>query len=117
MALACLEEAENNLGSETAGAEFSLFVNETFEVIKVESCSKHGVSKPHQLKLDKEFSYGKWDDLGGNGVSFRQGNKPVHVSNWFRSILGGVVIVIPSLEEDGWRVNIIVTIPIPSTKF
>ncbi|XVF51833.1 hypothetical protein PTKIN_Ptkin04bG0216000 [Pterospermum kingtungense] len=111
VALACLEEAENNLGSET-GAEFSLFVNESFEAIKVENCSKDGVLKP-KVELNKELlSYGKWDDLGGNEVSFRQGYKPVHVSYWFRSILGGFVIVTPSLDqEDSIRVNIIVTIP------
>ncbi|XVF10904.1 hypothetical protein REPUB_Repub07fG0223500 [Reevesia pubescens] len=112
-ALACLEEAENELGSEM-GAEFSLFVNESFEAIKVESCLKNGVLKP-QLSLNKEFTYAKWDDLGANEVSFREGNKPAHVSYWFRSILGGVVIVIPSLEEDAYKANIIVTIP--SEKF
>ncbi|XWS49156.1 hypothetical protein CRYUN_Cryun13aG0139500 [Craigia yunnanensis] len=109
VALACLEEAENNLGSEMS-VEFSLFVNESFEAIKVESCSKHGILKP-QLNINKEFTYAKWDDLGANEVTFREGNKPVHVSYWFRSILGGIVIVIPSLEKDAYRVNIIVTIP------
>ncbi|XP_007039716.2 PREDICTED: uncharacterized protein LOC18606187 [Theobroma cacao] len=108
-ALACLEEAEHNLGSEM-GAEFSLFVNESFEAIKVESCSKHGTPKP-QLNLNKDFTYAKWDDFGANEVTFRQGNKPAHVSYWFTSILGGVVVVIPSLQEDANRVNIFVTIP------
>ncbi|XVF13460.1 hypothetical protein REPUB_Repub08aG0209600 [Reevesia pubescens] len=109
VALACLEEAENKLGSEI-GAVFSLFVNESFKAIKVESCSKNGMLKP-QLKLNKDFTYAKWDDLGANEVSFREGTKPAHVSYWLRSTLGEVVIVIPSLEEDSYRVNIIVTIP------
>ncbi|XVE57581.1 hypothetical protein DITRI_Ditri04bG0101500 [Diplodiscus trichospermus] len=109
VALACLEEAENNLGTEI-GAEFSLFVNESFEAIKIESCSKHGMLKP-QLKLDKELTYAKWDDLGANEVTFRDGNKPLHVSYWLRSILSGVIFVIPSLEEETYRLNIVVTVP------
>ncbi|OMO85269.1 Transferase [Corchorus olitorius] len=110
--LACLEEAEKNLGSEM-GADFSLFVNESLEPIKVESCSKHGVLKP-QLKLNKEsIITAKWDELvGTNEVTFRQGNKPAHVSYWFRSILGGIVFIIPSTEEKTCKVmNIIVAIP------
>ncbi|XVE86149.1 hypothetical protein DITRI_Ditri18aG0012800 [Diplodiscus trichospermus] len=109
VALACLEEVENNLGTEI-GSEFSLFVNESFEAIKVESCSKHGMLKP-QLKLDKELSNAKWDDLGANEVSFQDGNKPLRVSYWLTSVLGGVIIVIPSLGEEACRVNIIVTVP------
>ncbi|KAA3476088.1 taxadien-5-alpha-ol O-acetyltransferase-like [Gossypium australe] len=109
--LACVEDAENGLGSEM-GAEFCLFVNESFEVIKVESCSKHGMLKP-KLKANMEVIYANWDDLGTNDVSFRLGNKPVHVSLWFRSILGGVVVVIPSPEEEqgAYTVNIFVTVP------
>ncbi|MBA0714398.1 hypothetical protein Golax_013372 [Gossypium laxum] len=111
IALACVEDAENGLGSEM-GAEFCLFVNESFEVIKVESCSKHGMLKP-KLKANMEVIYANWDDLGTNDVSFRLGNKPVHVSHWFRSILGGVVVVIPSPEEEqgAYTVNIFVTVP------
>ena len=110
VALACLEEAEKNLGSEI-GAEFSLFVNESFEAIKVESCLKQGMLKP-QLKLNKELiTYAKWDDLGANEVTFQQGNKPAQVSYWFKSIMDGIVFVIPSLiEEEECRMNIIVTI-------
>ncbi|MBA0616826.1 hypothetical protein Godav_026317 [Gossypium davidsonii] len=110
IALACVEDAENGLGSEM-GAEFCLFVNESFEVIKVESCSKHGMLKP-KLKANMEVIYANWDDLGTNDVSFRLGNKPVHVSHWFRSILGGVVVVIPSPEEEqgAYTVNIFVTV-------
>ncbi|KAG4172903.1 hypothetical protein ERO13_A11G028750v2 [Gossypium hirsutum] len=87
--LACVEDAENGLGSEM-GAEFCLFVNESFE-----------------------SSSTNWDDLGTNDVSFRLGNKPVHFSHWFRSILGGVVVVIPLLEEEqgAYTVNIFVTVP------
>ncbi|KAL1141399.1 hypothetical protein V6Z11_A11G027100 [Gossypium hirsutum] len=82
-------DAENGLGSEM-GAEFCLFVNESFE-----------------------SSSANWDDLGTNDVSFRLGNKPVHFSHWFRSILGGVVVVIPLLEEEqgAYTVNIFVTVP------
>ncbi|MBA0831197.1 hypothetical protein Goarm_015678 [Gossypium armourianum] len=110
IALACVEDAENGLGSEM-GAEFCLFVNESFEVIKVESCSKHGMLKP-KLKANMEVIYANWDDLGTK-ISFRLGNKPVHVSHWFRSILGGVVVVIPSPEEEqgAYTVNIFVTVP------
>ncbi|KAE8678631.1 FAD/NAD(P)-binding oxidoreductase family protein isoform 1 [Hibiscus syriacus] len=78
MALACLEEEENNLTS-IMGGEFSLFVNESFGAIKVKSCSKKGVLKP-EIKPNKEFNHGKWDDLGANGVSFDDGNKPALIS-------------------------------------
>ncbi|KAK8341794.1 hypothetical protein V6Z12_A08G188600 [Gossypium hirsutum] len=107
MALACLEEAESNLGS-VVGGEFSLFVNESFESIKVESCSKQGMSKEAEMGV---LNRAKWDDLGANEVSFGDGNKPAHVSYWLRSTLGGLVIVIPSPQEDKYTVNIIVTIP------
>ncbi|TYI15550.1 hypothetical protein ES332_A08G194000v1 [Gossypium tomentosum] len=107
MALACLEEAESNLGS-VVGGEFSLFVNESFESIKVESCSKQGMSKEAEMGI---LNRAKWDDLGANEVSFGDGNKPAHVSYWLRSTLGGLVIVIPSPQEDKYTVNIIVTIP------
>ncbi|XVE65157.1 hypothetical protein DITRI_Ditri07aG0158800 [Diplodiscus trichospermus] len=106
VALACLKEAKNNLGSEM-GEDFSLFVNESFEAIKVESHSKNGMLKP-QMNRNKEFVCAKWDDLGANEVTFREGNKPTHVSYWITSILGGIVIVMPSMEEE---INIIVTIP------
>ncbi|GMI63581.1 hypothetical protein like AT5G02890 [Hibiscus trionum] len=105
MALACLEEAENNLGSVTGG-EFSLFVNESFDAIKVESCSKQGV-----LDSEMEFNRAKWDDLGTIEVNFGDGNKPALVSYWLTSISGGFVIVIPSLEEGTCTLNVIVTIP------
>ncbi|TYJ07784.1 hypothetical protein E1A91_A11G030300v1 [Gossypium mustelinum] len=84
-----LADAENGLGSEM-GDEFCLFLKESFE-----------------------SSIGNWDDLGTNDVSFRLGNKPVHFSYWFRSILGGVVVVIPLLEEEqgAYTVNIFVTVP------
>ncbi|KAL4323233.1 hypothetical protein GQ457_11G022010 [Hibiscus cannabinus] len=105
MASSCLKEAENKLGS-VVGGEFSLFVNESFEAIKVESCSKQGV-----LERGMEINQAKWDELGANGVSFRDGNKPALVSYWVRSMLGGFVIVMPWVEEDASTVNVIVTIP------
>ncbi|KAL4352252.1 hypothetical protein GQ457_06G037510 [Hibiscus cannabinus] len=110
VALACVEEAEKkDLGSESEmGAEFCLFVNESFEAIKVERCSKHGM-----FKADIQVSYENWDGLGTKDVCFRKGNEPVRVSYWFRSISGGAVVLIPSQEEDQdeYSVSIIVTIP------
>ncbi|GMJ11007.1 hypothetical protein like AT5G02890 [Hibiscus trionum] len=104
VALACVEETE------MGAAEFCLFVAESFEVIKVESCSKHGMLKADMP--DMQVCYENWDGLGSNDVSFRQGNGPVRVSYWFRSISGGAVVVIPSQEEDqdAYSVDIIVAI-------
>ncbi|XP_039005268.1 hydroxycinnamoyltransferase-like [Hibiscus syriacus] len=107
VALACVEEADKNeIGTEMP-VEFLLFVNESFESIKAESRSKHGMSR-----ANVEVSCENWDGLGANDVSFRRENKPVRVSYWFRSISGHIV-VIPSREEDqdACMVNIIVTVP------
>ncbi|KAE8702431.1 FAD/NAD(P)-binding oxidoreductase family protein isoform 1 [Hibiscus syriacus] len=106
MALACLEEAENNLAS-VVGGEFCLILNESLEVIKVESCSKQGVLMGH----DKEMNHAGWDDLGANALCFGDGNKPAPVSCWLTSMLGAFVILIPTTSTT----NVIVTIPNDNT--
>ncbi|KAM3686902.1 hypothetical protein ACJW31_10G036500 [Castanea mollissima] len=110
LALLCIEETESKLGS-TMASEFSLFVKENYEVIKIENYSKHGRVNP-QLGLKTQVTCAGCDEyLGANEVAFRDGNKPMHVSYWIGSIFDGLVIAIPPLNQATLGVTILVTIP------
>ncbi|CAH2075679.1 unnamed protein product [Thlaspi arvense] len=103
----CVEEAEILLGKKVA-SEF-LLVKELPVEVRVENFTKGLLEKP-------ESSYGisrvSWDELGAREVAFNEGNKPVQVSCWINSVLGeGLVMVIPSSDEDISPTNVIVSVP------
>ncbi|XP_050264182.1 uncharacterized protein LOC126708432 [Quercus robur] len=110
LALLCIEETESKLGSKMA-SEFSLFVKENLEVIKMEKYFRHGHVNP-QLGLKTQVTCAGWDEyLWANEVAFRDVNRPMHVSFWIGSIFDGLVIAIPPLNQATLGVNILVTIP------
>ncbi|KOM32535.1 hypothetical protein LR48_Vigan01g209100 [Vigna angularis] len=85
VAMLCVEEAEKKL-DKRVWTEFSLFVKESCEVIKVEGHSKSGYCKKVlDQSLKNEISGGTWNDFG-EFVMFHEGNKPVLVSRWIGSI-------------------------------
>lgn len=110
VAMLCVEEAEKKL-EKKVWTEFSLFVKESCEVIKVEGHSKSGYCKKVlDQSLKNEISGGTWNDFG-EFVMFHEGNKPVLVSRWIGSIADdGKVVVIPSPEEKASAL-IIVSLP------
>ncbi|WVZ25809.1 hypothetical protein V8G54_004353 [Vigna mungo] len=110
VAMLCVEEAEKKL-DKRVWTEFSLFVKESCEVIKVEGHSKSGYCKKVlDQSLKNEISGGTWNDFG-EFVMFHEGNKPVLVSRWIGSIADdGNVVVIPCPEEKASAV-IIVSLP------
>ncbi|GKV10806.1 hypothetical protein SLEP1_g22118 [Rubroshorea leprosula] len=108
LALQCLEEVENRLGKEVA-VHFSLFLNESFETIKVESCSKHEMVKAENWNTKMQLAPAAWEDLGETVFSLTEGNKPVLVSKWIGASSDGVFQAIPS--PDAKEINIIVTVP------
>ncbi|XP_027916438.1 protein ECERIFERUM 2-like [Vigna unguiculata] len=110
VAMLCVEEAEQKLDKKV-WTEFSLFVKEMCEVMKVEGHSKSGYCKKVlDQSLKNEISGGTWNDFG-EFVMFHEGNKPVHVSRWIGSIADdGNVVVIPCPEEKASAV-IIVSLP------
>ncbi|KAI4327176.1 hypothetical protein L6164_019668 [Bauhinia variegata] len=109
LAMLCVEEAEQRLGRKM-GSEFSLFVKQSSEDIKVEDCS-NGICSEHVSELKKKITPTTWEDFGVYEVAFHEGNKPVHVSRWIGSVSEGNVIAIPYPKE-GVSAVVIVTLPI-----
>ncbi|KAL5551367.1 hypothetical protein UlMin_001543 [Ulmus minor] len=103
LASLCIEETEKKLMIHgEKGSEFSLIVKEGHnnDVIKIERCSKDEQVKP-KPRINSLISSSSWDDFGGYEVEFREGNKPLHVSCWIKSISsGGLVMGIPSSSDD-----------------
>ncbi|KAK7346766.1 hypothetical protein VNO80_21289 [Phaseolus coccineus] len=110
VAMLCIEEAEQKL-HKREWTEFSLFVKESCEVIKVEGHSKSGYCKKVlEQSLKNEISGGTWNDFG-KCVMFHEGNKPVLVSRWIGSIVDdGIVVVVPSPEE---KASAVITVSLP----
>ncbi|CAL5441819.1 unnamed protein product [Camellia sinensis] len=111
LALQCAEEAESKLGVKMA-SDLSLFVKElSEEVIKVEKFAREGlVQKPKGC--ESGLSCANWEDLGASEVNFFEGNRLVCVSCWINSVPGeGFVILVPSIDESVFEMNIFVTVP------
>ncbi|KAF9685446.1 hypothetical protein SADUNF_Sadunf03G0055400 [Salix dunnii] len=103
----CIQEAEHKLGSEMPTG-FSLFVKESPEVIRIQNCKKNELVKSN---LNFRCQAITLDDIGITELAFRDGNKPAHVSCWIGSAVDGLVMAIPSSNENTSDVNVIVTIP------
>uniref|UniRef100_A0A7N2N0U2 Uncharacterized protein n=2 Tax=Quercus lobata TaxID=97700 RepID=A0A7N2N0U2_QUELO len=111
LALHCVEETESRLGSKM-DSEFYLFVKENSkDIIEIEKYSKHKHVKP-QLSIKTQVTCAGWDEyLGAKEVAFREGNKPINVSYWIGSVLGGLVMAMPPPNQATHGVNILVAIP------
>ncbi|KAG5248898.1 hypothetical protein OIU77_027510 [Salix suchowensis] len=104
----CIQEAEHKLGGEMPTG-FSLFVKESPEVIRIQSCKKNELVKSN---LNFRCQAITLDDLGVKELAFRHGNKPTHVSCWIGSADDGLVMAIPSSDEKNTSdFNVMVTIP------
>ncbi|KAJ6327251.1 hypothetical protein OIU78_014182 [Salix suchowensis] len=104
----CIQEAEHKLGGEMPTG-FSLFVKESPEVIRIQSCKKNELVKSN---LNFRCQAITLDDLGVKELAFRHGNKPAHVSCWIGSAVDGLVMAIPSSDEKNTSdFNVMVTIP------
>ena len=109
LAMLCVEEAEKML-HKNMGSDFSVLVKESFEVIKVEGCSKSGHST--QVLGPKNQIIGTtWNDFGAYDVAFHEGSKPVLVSHWIGSVAGGHVIAFPYPEEN---LNAVIIVSLPT---
>ncbi|CAL0314323.1 unnamed protein product [Lupinus luteus] len=106
LAMLCVEGAENKLHIKM-GSAFSLLVKESFEVFKVETCSKNGYSM-QGLCLKNQITCTTWNDFGVYEVAFQEGNKPVHVSHWLGSIVNEHVIAFPCPKKN---VSAIIIVP------
>lgn len=109
----CVEDAEHTFGGKMA-SKFPVLLRESYDVLKIESCTKHGNELVEsQLKLRNQISSARWDDLGAIEVAFGQGNKPARVTNWIGSVSGGLVMATPSSSVEGTcgLINVIVSIP------
>ncbi|KAE9596753.1 putative taxadien-5-alpha-ol O-acetyltransferase [Lupinus albus] len=98
LAMHCVEGAEKKLHIKM-GSDFSLLVKESFEVIKVETCSKGGYSM-QGLCLNNQITCTTWNDFGVYEVAFQEGNKPVHVSHWIGSVVNGHVMAFPCSKKN-----------------
>lgn len=111
LAMLCVEEAEKKV-QQKVGSDFSVFVKESSEVIKVEGCSsKSGFYSMQVMGLKNHIVHATWNDFGVYDVAFREGNKPVHVSRWIGSVADGNVIAVPYPRENVFAV-IIVSLPV-----
>ncbi|XP_054795101.1 uncharacterized protein LOC129301243 [Prosopis cineraria] len=90
----CVQEAEKKLHRKM-GSEFSLFVKEPSEVIKVEACeySRQALGFKHQV------SCATWDEFGVYDIAFHEGKRPVHVSRWIGSASEGNVLAVKYPKE------------------
>lgn len=110
--LVCVEDAEHKVGIKMA-SKFPVFFRGSYDLLKIESCTKHGNELVgSQLKLKNQISTARWDDLGANEIAFGQGNKPARVTNWIGSVCDGLVMATPSSSVEGTcELNVIVSIP------
>ncbi|RDY00347.1 Protein ECERIFERUM 2, partial [Mucuna pruriens] len=108
LAMRCVGEAEQKLGK-NLGSGFCLVVNESSEVIKVESCSENGWSLKHEITPTT------WDEFGVYEVAFNERNKPVQVSCWIDSVSDGyaMAVPLPYLKQNAFAV-IVVSPPLSS---
>ncbi|XP_061347682.1 acyltransferase GLAUCE-like [Gastrolobium bilobum] len=105
LALLCVEDAERKL-SIKMGSDFSLFVKESSEIIKVESCSKNGYTMQGS-GLKNQITRATWNDFGVYEVAFHEGNKPLLVSCWFGSVADVHVMAIPCPKENAFTVIVV----------
>ncbi|CAK7356291.1 unnamed protein product [Dovyalis caffra] len=112
----CIAEAEHKLGGEISSG-FSLFVKESPKVLRVQNCQKNELVKSHQNLISTQVTSSSLDDMGIKELAFHDGNKPAHVSSWIGSVVDGLVMAIPSPNENASsEVSLIVTIPEKSFK-
>ncbi|XP_009789576.1 hydroxycinnamoyltransferase 1 [Nicotiana tabacum] len=111
----CIGEIEEKIGKKLS-SKFTLFVKESTNsenVIKVETCNKEEIIKEECGLLSKNGGLISisWDDLGGDKVSFNEGNKAVNMSCWIINAENqDLVMITPSLDEDSSQLNIIITV-------
>ncbi|KAF7828470.1 protein ECERIFERUM 2-like [Senna tora] len=114
LAMMCVEEAEKKL-DRTMGSQFSLFVKDSSEVMKVEFWSKDEQRRrrrqEEELGLKSEMSSTTWDDFGVYEVAFHEGNRPVLVSRWIGSASEGNVVAVPHRENTTTLSALIIVTP------
>ncbi|KAL5551369.1 hypothetical protein UlMin_001545 [Ulmus minor] len=111
LAWLCVDEAETKIGTKMTNRDyFSLFVNQTSDIIKVNKCLKTDLVKP-KIGLKSQIVGSSWKDFGENEVEFREGNQTVDVSHWIGSGFGGaLVMAIPYVSGEDSDVKIIVRV-------
>ncbi|XP_050226692.1 pelargonidin 3-O-(6-caffeoylglucoside) 5-O-(6-O-malonylglucoside) 4'''-malonyltransferase-like [Mercurialis annua] len=112
LALLCIQEAEQNLGTKMSLHEFNFLVKETTKVIKVENCKKNEIVNFNLERHFKSSCANLKEYLKMSELAFREGNKAIRVSCWIGSVSDGFVLGIPSHEEVTSDFNIIITFPI-----
>ncbi|XP_062073891.1 uncharacterized protein LOC133778085 [Humulus lupulus] len=112
LALLCVEEAGNKLGTKM-DLEFSLsyhsYVKEPSKnnmVMKLEKCSKYDqLASKKNLSLKNRINNASWDDFGTKELEFRNGNEPLSVSNWIGSVTKRFVVTIPYYYDNHGNIS------------
>lgn len=102
LAMLCVDEAEQKLGT-NLGSNISLVLKESYEAIKVESCSMNEWSVNG---LKHEIIPTTWNEFGVYEVAFNEGNRPVKVCCWVGFLSDGyaMAVPLPCLKENACAV-------------
>lgn len=110
LAAKCIEEAENKV-SKRLSSRFTMFLKDSSEDVKVESCLTEDVLQKPFSGLISGVDSLSWEDLGAHKICFKEDNKAVYFSCWVSSIFGeDFVMILPSPDEAMSGHNVIVTI-------